>query len=94
MTLPQLRDFLEQYLRNDIVPFWLKHAIDRERGGIFSCISDDGTIQSRDKFIWSQARGLWMFSALFNRIEPREEWLDVAHGVFRFLKQHGIDENG
>ena len=39
MTLPELRAFLEQHLREDIVPFWLRHAIDRERGGIFSCIS-------------------------------------------------------
>jgi len=94
MTLDELRVFLEARLRNDIVPFWLKHAIDRERGGIFSCIRDDGTIVSRDKYIWSQARGLWTFSALYNRIEPREEWLDVAHGLFRFLKQFGRDENG
>src|ERR1043166_617776 len=94
MTLPQLREFLERHLREDIVPFWLKHAIDRERGGIFSCIQDEGTIQSRDKFTWSQARGLWTFSALYNRIERRDEWLDVAHGLFRFLKRYGRDENG
>lgn len=94
LTLTQLRSFLETHLRNDIVPFWLKHAIDRERGGIFSCIADDGTIQSRDKSIWSQARGLWTFSALFNRIEKRKEWLEVAHGLFRFLQAHGRDEKG
>lgn len=94
MTLPELRRFLENHLRNDIVPFWLKHAVDRERGGLFTCINDDGTIQSRDKFIWSQARGLWTFSALYNRIERRPEWLDVAHGLFRFLQAHGRDNNG
>jgi len=94
MTLPQLRSFLERHLQEAIVPFWLKHAIDRERGGIFSCIRDDGTIVSRDKYIWSQARGLWTFSALYNRIDKRVEWLEVAHGLFRFLKAHGRDENG
>ncbi|MFO7897993.1 MAG: AGE family epimerase/isomerase, partial [Planctomycetota bacterium] len=52
------------------------------------------TIQSTDKYMWSQARGLWTFSALYNRIEPRDEWLDIAHGLFRFLRHHGRDGNG
>ena len=36
-------------------------------------MSEDGQVLSGDKFIWSQARSVWTFSALYNRIEPRPE---------------------
>lgn len=94
MSLPELRDFLTDHLVHFVAPFWPRYAIDREHGGIFSCIEDDGTIQSTDKYMWSQARGLWTFSALHNRVERRAEWLDIAHGLFRFLREHGRDEDG
>ena len=76
------------------VPFWLNHAIDREHGGILTCISDDGQILSTDKYMWSQLRAIWTFSALYNEIEPRQEWLDTARHIFSFARQHGRDEEG
>ena len=72
MTLPQLRAFLEDHLLNFVMPFWLRHAID-PRGGICTCINDDGSINSYDKLMWSQLRAIWTFSALYNRIEKRQQ---------------------
>ncbi|NOZ29004.1 MAG: AGE family epimerase/isomerase, partial [Chloroflexi bacterium] len=77
-----------------VVPFWLKHAIDREHGGILTCISDEGQVLSEDKYMWSQLRAIWTFSALYNYIEPREEWLEVARHIFDFVKRYGRDEQG
>ncbi len=77
-----------------VVPFWLKHAIDREHGGILTCISDEGQVLSEDKYMWSQLRAIWTFSALYNHIEPREEWLEVARHIFDFVKRYGRDEQG
>jgi len=76
------------------VPFWLKHAIDWQHGGILTCISDEGQIISQDKYMWSQLRAIWTFSALYNKIEPKPEWLDVARHIFNFAKQYGRDEKG
>ena len=76
------------------VPFWLKHAIDWERGGILTCISDTGQVLSTDKYMWSQLRAIWTFSALYNHIEARQEWLDVARHIFDFAKQYGRDDEG
>ena len=73
------------------VPFWLEHAIDWEKGGILTCISDEGQVLSADKYMWSQLRAIWTFSALYNHIEARQEWLDVARHVFDFAKRHGRD---
>ena len=76
------------------VPFWLSHAIDWQHGGILTCIADDGQIINTDKYMWSQLRAIWTFSALYNRIEPRQEWLDVAGHIFEFAKNYGRDDQG
>jgi len=76
------------------VPFWLEFAIDWERGGILTCIRDNGQIISTDKYLWSQLRAIWTFSALYNRIEPRSEWLNVAGLLFDFAAKYGRDEDG
>ena len=94
MTLPELRAFLHDYLVNDIAPWWLRHAIDWENGGLYSCIEDDGTIARRDKYMWSNARALWTFSGLHNRIGRREEWQRAAENQYRFVKRCGRDEKG
>jgi len=76
------------------VPFWLGHGIDRKNGGICTVISDDGTVLSHDKYMWSQLRAIWTFSALYNLIEPRTEWLDAARHIFEFTQKHGRDAAG
>jgi len=81
-------------LLDGVVPFWLERGIDREHGGVLSCMSDDGRVLSGDKFIWSQARSVWTFSALYNRLEPRPEFLEAAENSVRFLLAHGRDERG
>jgi N-acylglucosamine 2-epimerase len=81
-------------LLEGVVPFWVEHAVDREYGGLLTCISDEGQVLSTDKYMWSQLRGIWTFSALYNRVEPRPEWLDVAWRTYRFVQRHGRDGAG
>lgn len=76
------------------IPFWMTHALDQEHGGILSCISDEGQVLSTDKYLWSQLRAIWTFSALYNKIEPRQEWLDAALQIYDFVEQFGRDEHG
>jgi N-acylglucosamine 2-epimerase len=94
---PRFVDLLAIYraeLLERVVPFWLEHAIDWQYGGLLTCISDEGQILSRDKYMWSQLRAIWTFSALYNKIEPRQEWLDVARHIFEFVKKYGRDDQG
>jgi N-acylglucosamine 2-epimerase len=35
-------------LVNDILPFWLGDAIDKERGGIFTCLDEEGNIYNNE----------------------------------------------
>jgi len=94
LPLVDLHAFLRNHLVRDIAPFWLRHAVDWENGGLFSCLADDGNILRREKYIWSNARALWTFSALFNRIETCDAWRQAAVNQYRFLKKCGRDDNG
>ncbi|MCG3209522.1 MAG: Cellobiose 2-epimerase [Anaerolineae bacterium] len=94
---PRFADLLAIYraeLLERTVPFWLRHALDADNGGILTCIGDDGQILSSDKYMWSQLRAIWTFSALYNRIEPRPEWLAAARHIFEFAVKHGRDSDG
>ncbi|MEX2306806.1 MAG: AGE family epimerase/isomerase [Pirellulales bacterium] len=94
--VPTLKNLLAKYgdeLLENVVPFWMQHAIDAD-GGINTCIDDDGTVMNRDRWGWSQWRALWVFSKLFNSIEPLKEWLEIAHGIYRCMSARGPLPNG
>jgi N-acylglucosamine 2-epimerase len=92
--LPDLGRFLERHLLEFVIPFWLRHGIDEQHGGLFTCIRDDGVILDRKKYMWSQCRALWTFSALYRRISPDPKCLEIAHRLFDFLKRYGRDREG
>lgn len=75
-------------LNKEVIPYWLKNAKD-ESGAINNCIAEDGSLLSKDRYIWSQGRALWTFSAMYNRIEKKQEYLDMADGLFRYLTKVG-----
>ncbi|MEI8309203.1 MAG: AGE family epimerase/isomerase [Verrucomicrobiota bacterium] len=89
-----LQTFLRDHLLRAVMPFWLEHSVDRQNGGLFTCLTDDGQLVSRDKYMWSQTRALWTFSALHNRVDPPGPWLEVANQLFGFLAAHGRDTEG
>lgn len=93
MDFKKLADQYKDELLDEVMPFWLRHSIDTECGGYFTCLERDGRVFDTDKFIWLQGREVWMFSMLYNKVEKRREWLDAAiHGA-EFLKVHGHDGN-
>lgn len=81
-------------LLNDVIPFWQAHSLDREQGGYFTCLNRSGTVYDTDKFIWLQNRQVWLFSTLYNRLEPRPDWLQMAAHGADFLTLHGRDADG
>ena len=96
-TIMEFRQGADEYRRqlvDEILPWWLNHAIDETSGGLFTCIGDDGQVVAHDKYVWSQARALWTFSAAFNRIRRRREYLAAANRLFKFLMAHGRSDEG
>jgi len=86
----------EQYkgeLFNNILPFWLEKSQDAEFGGYLTCLDREGNVFDTDKFVWLQAREVWMFAMLYNKVEKQPEWLECAIQGGEFLKKHAHDGN-
>jgi N-acylglucosamine 2-epimerase len=79
---------------NNVIPFWEKYSIDQDCGGYFTCLDRQGHVFDTDKFLWLQARQVWMFSMLYNRLEKRSRWLDIARHGAAFLQKNGSDQAG
>ncbi len=72
-------------LTENILPFWLKNAIDYENGGIFTQLDEKGEIYGTDKSVWFQGRALWVFSKAYNTIEKNPGYLKAAECIYGFL---------
>jgi N-acylglucosamine 2-epimerase len=75
-------------LLDDVIPFWLRHGIDAEHGGIFTALDRDGSLLDSDKSVWFQGRAGWMLATLWNTVEPRAEWLEAARSCVEFSRRH------
>jgi N-acylglucosamine 2-epimerase len=78
-------------LLHDTLPFWLKHAVDHEHGGYMTSLARDGSLLDSDKGVWQQGRFAWLLLTLYNTVERRPEWLQVAELGIRFLDQYCMD---
>ena len=81
-------------LLDDVVPFWLRHGMDRAHGGIMTALDRDGSVLDTDKSIWFQGRAGWMFATLFNTVEKRPEWLEAARSCVEFSRAHAFAPDG
>ncbi|MBN8825459.1 MULTISPECIES: AGE family epimerase/isomerase [unclassified Spirosoma] len=102
MTPSAFAQYATQYrdnLLNDVIPFWQRFSPDQEHGGFFTCLDRTGKVYDTDKFIWLQARQVWTFSMLYNRVgssrpELKADWLAMAQLGADFLMKHGRAEDG
>lgn len=92
--ITHLANLYKNTLLNTIIPFWEHYSIDKKHGGYFTCLNRDGTVYDTDKFIWLQARQVWLFSLLYNKYERRDAWLAVAEQGAKFLQKYGMDDSG
>ncbi|WP_297719846.1 AGE family epimerase/isomerase [uncultured Porphyromonas sp.] len=86
----QLKDYRQLYTRElteNILPFWLEHGLDREHGGIYTCVDRDGTLMDSTKSVWFQGRSLFSFAYAYNEIEQRPEWLEACEVILPFLEK-------
>jgi N-acylglucosamine 2-epimerase len=97
ITEIDVKDYASLYkneLQNNILPFWLHHSKDEVNGGYYTCLDREGKVFDTDKFIWLQGREVWCFSYMYQHVEQKKEWLDMAiHGA-EFLKKYGRDAEG
>jgi N-acylglucosamine 2-epimerase len=92
-----IKSYIKTYkegLLENIIPFWIKYSIDKEHGGFLFCLDKDGTVIDTDKGVWQTGRFTWMLGTLYNEVEQREEWLELAKHGADFLTNHCFDTDG
>ncbi len=86
-ALSEVRDNLER----GILPFWLERGIDREFGGYLTCFDAEGCPgEDTDKYIVTQTRMIWGFSALYEEY-PEERIRKAARQGYEFFVRHFWD---
>ena len=60
-----LKDWRDRYvadLTGDILPFWLEHGLDKENGGVYTCVDREGRLMDSTKSVWFQGRCAYVYS--------------------------------
>ena len=78
-------------LLEDTMPFWLDHCVDHQHGGFMMALNQTGKVVDTDKGVWQQGRFTWLLGELYNNVEARDEWLELARHGAEFLLQHCFD---
>jgi N-acylglucosamine 2-epimerase len=81
-------------LIDNVIPFWMKYSKDEKYGGFFTCLDRKGKVYDTDKFMWLQGRQVWTFATIFNQLENKPEYLQMAEHGAEFMKKFGRDEEG
>lgn len=82
---------IEKELKENILSFWIKHALDIENGGFVGYMSNDLIIDNHhDKSSVLNSRILWTYSTAY-RIYHEEKYLTIANRAFNYLIQHFWD---
>lgn len=87
-------DRYQEDLKENILPFWLKHGLDRVHGGVYTCVDRDGTLIDSTKSVWFQGRFGFICAYAYNNIEANEEWLRASKSCVDFIEQHCFDTDG
>ena len=87
-------DRYQDDLKENILPFWLKHGLDRVHGGVYTCVDRDGTLMDSTKSVWFQGRFGFICAYAYNNIEANEEWLRASKSCVDFIEQHCFDTDG
>ena len=92
--MKEIQEKFRSELLESCAPFWIKYGMDKEYGGLITCLDRKGQIYSDDKSVWMQGRCGWMFSYIYNNIEKNEEYLRVAKNCIDFATKYCIDTDG
>lgn len=92
-----IKSWAESYkkdLTENIMPFWMEYGLDRENGGVYTCVDRDGSLMDTTKSVWFQGRFAFICSFAYNNVEKKQEWLDAAKSTLEFIEKHCFDEQG
>ena len=71
--------------------FWLRNGMDREHGGVYTCLDRSGRVYSTDKSVWMQGRCGWIFAYLCHVYGAKKEWLEASKSCLDFMEKYCIN---
>ena len=94
MSLAELRQGLYDQLFRVLLPFWDKHGIDHEYGGLMCSLDYDGTLLGTGKNLWFLGRAIWVYSFLYNHFGNNPQFLEVAKRTKEFVFKYARQKDG
>ncbi len=98
MNYREIDDLKTHYYREltqNILPFWMKYARDIEAGGYHTCLNRDGSVYDYDKVcMWHAGRIVWTYAHMYNELEQKTEYLDMAAWGVDFISKYGFASDG
>lgn len=89
--MEKLRNEIEKELLEDILPFWIDHAIDGKNGGFYGKIHNDLHVEENaPKGGVLNARILWTYSAAY-KLYGKQEYMDMAKRAYNYIRDFLID---
>lgn len=79
VTPEQLLEKYRKELFDNFIPSMTTYAIDHEYGGVM-CSLDirTGQLENYNKTAWFVGRGMWLYSFLYNNLDKKPEYLEIA----------------
>ncbi len=80
-----------EWIRSELercVNFWLENGMDKEHGGVYTCLDRQGKIFSTDKSVWMQGRCGWIFAWLCHCYGVKQEWLEASKSCIDFMEKY------
>ena len=78
-------------LLTNIMPFWLEHGLDKENGGVYTCLDRDGTLMDTTKSVWFQGRFGFTAAFAYNNVEKNPKFLDISKSCIDSIDKHCFD---
>jgi mannose/cellobiose epimerase-like protein (N-acyl-D-glucosamine 2-epimerase family) len=94
LPLADLRKRYHDELHTVMLPFWEKHGVDHQSGGVMHGLDYDGTLVHSDKLLWFQGRAIWVYSYLFNHFGRNPRHLEIARRTREFALRHAQQPDG
>ena len=84
----------QQWIQGELercISFWLNNGMDKEYGGVYTCLDREGKVFSTDKSVWMQGRCGWIFAWLCHLYGTKPEWLDASKSCLDFMEKYCIN---
>lgn len=99
-TAPTTTELLRSELVHRVLPWWQRHGVDEEHGGVLTLFDNSGRSTGTDKYTWSQGRWAWLCARLARAADAgvveadAAEWTEYALQTARFISTHSVLPGG